>query len=392
VRALRFLTAGESHGPALIAVLEGLPAGLMVDLDAVNGFLKRRMGGYGRGPRMTKIETDAAKVLSGIRHGRTLGSPVALLIENRDHVNWAEAMSPEPVPAGAKTRAVTRPRPGHADLPGALKYDTHDVRDILERASARETAARAAAGAIALQFLAQFSIYVASHVIQVEGEGYPPGHEVLFVDITSIPEDSVLRVADPEIEKRMVAAIDRAAAENDTVGGAFEVAASGAPPGLGSHRHWDTRLDGRLAQAVMSIPAIKAVEIGQGIGIAGRRGSAVHDEILRTGRWKGFTRRTNRAGGIEGGITNGGEVRVRAYMKPLSTLRKPLGSVDVVTKEPFKAAVERSDITAITAAGVVGEAMMALVLADALLEKFGGDSLGETERNFNSYRKQVQKY
>jgi chorismate synthase len=391
VRTLRFLTAGESHGPGLTVILDGLPAGLAVDLDAVHTMLRRRMGGYGRGPRM-KIESDTLQVVGGLRHGATLGSPLALYMENRDFANWQEAMSPLPVPDDVKKRHVTRPRPGHADLAGALKYNTHDVRDVLERASARETAARTAAGAVAIQFLEQFSIWLASHVVRVGEAAYPPDHQVPFVDVTAIPADSPLRVADPGLEQRMVAAIDAAAADLDTIGGAFEVVASGVPPGLGSHRHWDTKLDGRLAQAVMSIQAIKAVEIGIGVHAAASRGSAVHDEILRTGRWKGFTRRTNRAGGIEGGISNGGEIRVRAAMKPLSTLKKPLSSVDVETKQVSKAAVERTDVTAITAAGVVGEAMVALVLADAVLEKFGGDSLEETRRNYRGYRTQIQKY
>jgi chorismate synthase len=391
VRALRFLTAGESHGPALVVILDGVPAGLALDMEQLQAMLRRRMGGYGRGARM-KIETDEVRVLGGVRHGRTLGSPITLQIENRDFERWREAMSPEPVGAEADPRAVTRPRPGHADLAGALKYNTHDVRDILERASARETAARTAAGAVAAQLLARFDIQIASHVIGVGEAAYPPGHEVPFIDITTIAGDSPLRVADPDLEKRMMAEIDAAAREGDTVGGVFEVAAAGVPPGLGSHRHWDTKLDGRLAQALMSIQAIKAVEIGQGVHAARSRGSTVHDEILRTGRWKGFTRRSNRAGGTEGGISNGGEIRVRAYMKPLSTLRRPLGSVDVNSKEPFQAAVERSDVSAIAAAGVVGEAMTALVLADALLEKFGGDSIGETERNWRGYRTQIQKY
>ncbi|MFQ5768562.1 MAG: chorismate synthase, partial [Acidobacteriota bacterium] len=328
MRALRFLTAGESHGPGLVVTLDGLPAGLEVSREGIDAMLRRRMGGYGRGPRM-KIESDKVRILSGIRHGFTLGSPVAFLIDNKDHARWAEAMNPDPVPADSKKLEVTRPRPGHADLAGALKYNTHDVRDVLERASARETAARTAAGALAIQFLERLSIYVASHVVGVEGIGYPPDHEVPFVDITSITPDSRLRVVDPELEKRMIEAIDRAAADYDTLGGVVEMVAAGLPAGLGSHRHWDTRLDGRLAQAVMSIQAIKAVEIGQGIRAASSRGTAIHDEILRTGRWKGFTRRTNRAGGVEGGISNGGEVRVRAYMKPLSTLKKPLASVDV---------------------------------------------------------------
>ncbi|MFQ5669133.1 MAG: chorismate synthase [Acidobacteriota bacterium] len=391
MRALRFLTAGESHGPSLTVTLDGLPAGLEIDLESVNKVLRRRMGGYGRGPRM-KIEADCVRVLAGIRHGRTLGSPVALSIENKDHIHWLDSMSAEPVASGVKKREVTRPRPGHADLAGALKYNTHDVRDILERASARETAARTAAGALAMQFLEQFSIWIVSHVIQVGGAAYPAGQEIGFVDISSLPEDSPLRVVDAELEKKMMRIIDHAASDHDTVGGAFEVVAAGVPPGLGSHRHWDTKLDGRLAGALMSIQAIKAVEIGMGVHGSASRGSEVHDEIYRAGRQKRFTRRTNRAGGIEGGITNGAEVRVRAYMKPLSTLRKPLGSVDVKIKQPFKAAVERSDVTAITAAGVVGEAMVALVLADAFLEKFGGDSLGETYRNFRGYQRQLQKY
>lgn len=392
MRALRFLTAGESHGPGLVVTLDGLPSGLTFDVDKINSMLRRRMGGYGRGPRMQKIENDSVQVLAGVRHGKTLGSPLALLIENKDFEKWRDAMNPEPVPEGTKIRKVTRPRPGHADLAGGLKYNTHDLRDILERASARETAARTAAGAVAALFLEHFSIWVVSHVIRVGAVAYPEDHEVSFIDISSIPADSPLHVADAELEKRMMAEIDAAAADFDTVGGSVEVVASGVPPGLGSHRHWDTKIDARLAQAILSIQAIKAVEIGQGVRAAGSRGSKIHDEILRSGRWKGFTRRTNRAGGVEGGITNGGEVRVRAHMKPLSTLRKPLASVDVESKKAFKAQVERSDITAITAAGVVGEAMMALVLADAMMEKFGGDSLGETTRNFDSYRRQMQKY
>jgi chorismate synthase len=341
---------------------------------------------------MQKIEQDAVQILGGIRHGRTLGSPIAMTIENKDFANWQEAMSPMPVAEDAPRREVTRPRPGHADLAGALKYNTHDVRDILERASARETAARTAAGALAIQFLDQFSIIIASHVVRVGDVSYPPGHEVPFVEITNIQEDSPLRVADESLEKKMIAAVDAAAADLDTIGGAFELVASGVPPGLGSHRHWDTKLDGRMAQAIMSIQAIKAVEIGMGVHAASSRGTAIHDEIQRSGRWNSFSRSSNRAGGMEGGISNGGEIRVRGYMKPLSTLKKPLDSVDVKTKEPFKATVERTDITAITAAGVVGEAMLALVLADAFLEKFGGDSMTETTRNLRGYRTQLQKY
>jgi chorismate synthase len=375
----------------LVVILDGLPAGLTVDLSGVDAMLRRRMSGYGRGPRM-QIEADRVRAISGIRHGRTLGSPIALQIENKDHANWAQAMSPGPVPEEADKREVTRPRPGHADLAGGLKYNTHDLRDILERASARETAARTAAGALAAQFLDQFSIWIASHVTRVGEAAYPPGHQVPFVEISSIPEDSPLRVADRELEQRMMSAIDEAAAGANTVGGAFEVVASGVPTGLGSHRHWDTKLDGRLAQAVMSIHAIKAVEIGEGIQAASSRGSQIHDEILRTGRWRGFSRRSNRAGGVEGGISNGGEIRVRGYMKPLSTLKRPLASVDVRTKKSFAAVVERTDVTAISAAGVVGEAMVALVIADAFLEKFGGDSLTETARNFEGFRRQVQKY
>ncbi len=392
MRALRFLTAGESHGPALTVILDGLPAGVPVNLEAAQAMMQRRMSGYGRGPRVRTIEADSLKILSGVRHGCTLGSPVAIMVENRDFANWREAMSPQPVAQGTNRRPVTRPRPGHADLAGGLKYNTHDVRDILERASARETAARTAAGALALQFLEQFSIVVASHVVQVGDVAYPPGHEVPLVDITNIPPESALQVADRDLERQMVAIIDQVAADADTIGGAFQVVAAGLPPGLGSHRHWDTKLDARLAQAIMSIQAIKAVEIGAGIHAAASRGTAIHDAIQRSGRWKGFTRSTNRAGGIEGGISNGGEVRVTGYMKPLSTLKKPLPSVDVETKEPFAAAVERTDITAITAAGVVGEAMTALTLADAFLEKFGGDSLKETARNLRGYRTQIQKY
>ena len=382
----KFTTAGESHGKALVAIIEGVPAGLPVDVAEINHELWRRQQGYGRGGRM-KIETDTVEILSGVRHGKALGSPIALTIENKDFVHWQDVMSSAELDAQPKNpRLVTRPRPGHADLAGGQKYQTRDLRDILERASARETAARVACGAIAKQLLARFGVEIKSHVVKL---GSHPEHllEKTWEEIAAISDNSPLNCADTNAEQQMIAHIDQAKADGDTLGGVFEVVAKGLPVGLGSHTSWDAKLDGRIARAIMSIHAIKAVEIGEGVANAGRRGSEVHDEIFHYG--EAFSRSTNRAGGLEGGITNGEELRVRGYMKPISTLRKPLASVDIDTKKASDAAFERSDITAVPAAGVIGEAMLAAVLANEMCEKFGGDSLDEMKRNFEGYQHSV---
>jgi chorismate synthase len=387
----RFTTAGESHGRALVAIVECLPAGMPLDVERVNHELKRRQHGYGRGARM-KIETDRIELLSGVRHGLTLGSPLALMIENKDWPNWVEVMSAEPTDLPPeKARRVKRPRPGHADLAGGLKYDTRDLRDVLERASARETTARVACGAIARQLLVNFGIELRSHVIQLGGI---PDHplELTFDQIKAIAAESPLQCADAEIERRMIELIDQKKTEGDTLGGIFEVVARGVVPGLGSHTSWDQKLDGRLAQAVMSIHAVKAVAIGAGVEASSLPGSEVHDEIGYNEETKEFIRASNRAGGLEGGVTNGEEIRVRGHLKPISTLRRALRSVDIDTKQEEKAAFERSDITVVPAAGVIGEAMVALVLAGAMREKFGGDSLGEMKRNFDGYREQLRGY
>ncbi len=390
-----------------MAILEGLPAGLRVDFDAITHDLRRRQGGYGRGRRMA-IETDRAEILSGVRRGETLGGPVALLIRNKDWDNWQNTMHVGPEPpagaTGARRAAVTRPRPGHADLSGALKYDRDDMRDILERASARETTARVAAGALARQLLGQFGIRVASHVITLGSVSLPGSDsEALnlpFARIASIPDDSPLRCVDADAEARMIAEIDAARSAGDTLGGAVQVVAHQVPPGLGSHVQWDRKLDGRLAQALMSIPAIKGVGIGLGPRVAELPGSQVHDEIVlpsggahasaRATSDMGVARPTNNAGGLEGGITNGEDVRVTAFMKPISTLMKPLRSVDLATMVESPAAIERSDVCAVPAAGIVAEAMVCLVLADAFLEKFSGDSIAEIERNYAQTRARVR--
>ena len=390
----RFNTAGESHGRALVAVVEGLPAGLAVDVEKINRELERRQWGYGRGGRM-KIERDRAEVLSGVRHGLTLGSPVALLIENKDWANWTEVMSVEPRPAGeveeGKSRRVKRPRPGHADLAGGLKYGARDLRDILERASARETAARVACGALAKQLLAVFGVEIRSHVVQLGGVPDSP-LEITWERVAAIPDEAPLRCADAKAQNRMVALIDEKRREGDTLGGVFEVVARGVVAGLGSHTSWDSKLDGRLARALMSIPAVKAVSIGAGVEAARLPGSQVHDEIGYDSEASAFVRPTNRAGGLEGGITNGEELRVRGFLKPISTLRRALASVDIDTKQEERAAFERSDVTAVPAAGVIGEAMVALTLAEAAREKFGGDHVAEMLRNFESYREQLRAY
>jgi len=382
---LRFLTAGESHGQALVMTLDGMPAGLSVDIDALNAQLRRRQGGYGRGRRM-QIESDRAEVLAGVRHGVTTGAPIALLIRNRDWVNWQQTMHVEPeMPpdaSGTKREEVTRPRPGHADLAGALKYGHDDVRDVLERASARETAARVAAGSLARQLLGAFEIRLASHVSAIGDVVVPADRIVSFDEANTLPEDSPLRCVDAGLQERMIAYIDAARDAGDTVGGAFEVIATGVPPGLGSYVQWDRKLDGRLGQALMCIHAIKAVGIGIGPEVAIRPGSRVHDEILPPASEAAVARRpTNNAGGLEGGVTNGEDVRVTGFMKPIATLMKPLRSVDLNTLTDAPAAIERSDVCAVPAAAVVGEAMVAFVLADAFLEKFGGDSIDEIRRH-----------
>jgi chorismate synthase len=384
---IRFTTAGESHGRALIAVVEGVPAGLPLAAAAVDADLARRMQGYGRGARM-KIEADAAQLLSGVRAGVTLGSPIALLIENRDWAAWEDVMSP-----GAREdeprRKLTRPRPGHADLAGTLKYDRADARDVLERASARETAARVAAGAVCRRLLAELGVEIGSHVVALGG--------VEARELSALPsplnpasDRSPVRCLDPEAERAMVARIDAAKDAGDTLGGIAEVVARGLVVGLGSHVSWDRKLDGRLAAALMSIPAVKGVGIGLGFGAAMLAGSQAHDEIFRAGEAEGrltggFARRTNRAGGLEGGITTGEPLVLRVAKKPIATLMSPLASVDLETGESAKAQSERSDVTAVPALAVIAEAMTAIVLAGAYVEKFGGDSLDEMRRNFEGY-------
>jgi chorismate synthase len=388
---LRFLTAGESHGKALIAVLEGLPAGLEIDFAALAGELRRRQGGYGRGRRMA-IESDRAEPLSGVRHGLTTGAPVALMIPNKDWENWQRTMHVEPEePAdatGPERPVVTRPRPGHADLAGVVKYGHDDIRNVLERASARETAARVAVGALARQLLAHVGTQIVSHVTSIGPVSLHDPLAVTFEDAWAIPADSPLHCVDPDAERQMIAEIDRAREAGDTMGGSFEVIARAVPPGLGSYGQWDRKLDGRLAQAIMSIPAIKAVGIGRGPVAASLPGSKLHDEILpSTGRQTvvGVIRPTNNAGGLEAGVTNGEDLRVSGYMKPIATLMKPLRSVDLTTMAESPATIERSDVCAVPAAAVVGEAMVALVLADAVLDKFGGDSIQELTENHRAF-------
>ena len=383
----RFETAGESHGECLVATLTGLPSGIPIASAGIDHELWRRQQGYGRGGRM-KIETDKASIVAGIRNGHTIGAPVALLIANADWKNWTESL---PVAEGdpAKHKPVSRPRPGHADLAGAVKYGFPEARYILERASARETAARVAVGAVARQFLAQFGIEVLSHVIAVGHRRL--GRIAVWEELAELAtrREVLLGCVDALVEKEMKEVVDEAYRTGDTVGGIFEVVARGVPVGLGSHVTWDSRLDGQLAQAIVSIQAVKGVEIGLAEEGALSFGSKVQDTIHYQRDQRRFFRGNNRAGGLEGGMTNGEEIRVRGFLKPISTLRRPLESVDLETREPAKAAYERSDVCVVPAAGVIGEAMVSLVLAKAMLEKFGGDSLRETKRNFDGYCQQV---
>ncbi|MEP6618218.1 MAG: chorismate synthase [bacterium] len=387
---LRFTTAGESHGPALVSVLEGMPAGVPLLAEHVDADLVRRQQGYGRGRRM-QIEKDGIEFLSGVRAGETLGSPISMLIRNRDWKNWQEIMDPAPRDTDAegvlRRRAVTRVRPGHADLTGILKYDRDDARDILERASARETTARVAAGAIARRLLAQLGVSIGSHLVHLGGVDAKRPAE-LPADLNATSDASQLRTLDAEAERDMIERIDRAKKEGNTLGGVCEVVALGLPVGLGSHVSWDRKLDARLGGAMMSIPAVKGVEIGMGFGASRVTGAEVHDEIvLAPGRIRAgnVSRPTNNAGGLEGGISTGEPLVIRVAMKPISTLMRPLGTIDVATGAPASATAERSDVTAVPAMGVIAEAMAALVLADAMLEKFGGDSLGEIQRNLDGY-------
>jgi chorismate synthase len=393
---LRFTTAGESHGPALISILEGAPAGIPLLAGDVNVDLARRQQGYGRGRRM-QIESDAVEFLSGVRAGFTIGSPIAMMIRNRDWENWCEIMDPAPdTPnesggTAPRKRAVTRPRPGHADLAGMLKYDRDDARDVLERASARETTARVAAGSICRKLLAEFGVKIGSHLVQLGGidAALPDG---LPEDINAVSDASPVRTLDRVAEAAIIARIDEAKKSGDTLGGVCEVVCTGLPIGMGSHVSWDRKLDGRIGAAMMSIPAVKGVGIGMGFDAARQPGSAVHDEILSGGgsaRSANLRRRTNRAGGLEGGMTTGEPLVVRVAMKPISTLMRPLATVEMKTGEAASAVAERSDVTAVPAMGVIAEAMLAFVMAQALIEKFGGDSLGEMRRNFDGYVHQI---
>ncbi len=387
--AFRFLTAGESHGEGLVAVIDGVPAGLALTEAEINEDLARRQRGYGRGGRM-KIERDRVHLTSGVRWGLTLGSPITLTIPNLDWENWKATMSVGPPEPGVAAKQVTRPRPGHADLAGAMKYGHRDIRNVLERSSARETTARVAVAGVAKKLLSEFGVQILSHVIEIGGiRGGELG--LPWAEIQRRAEASEVRCADRDAERRIIEAIDDAKAKGDTLGGIFEVVALGCPVGLGSYVQWDRRLDGRLAQAFCAIQAIKGVEVGLGFETARRPGSQVHDEILYDAD-AGFKRTTNNAGGLEGGVTNGQPVVVRAAMKPLSTLRTPLRSVDVATKEAVEAVVERSDVCAVPAAGIVGEAMMAIVLAQAFLEKFGGDSVEEIRRNYDAYQASLKSW
>ncbi|MEE2822487.1 MAG: chorismate synthase [Acidobacteriota bacterium] len=382
---LRFFTSGESHGQALVSIVEGFPANVSLDVGFINAELKRRMGGYGRGARM-KIESDEIEILAGVRHGYTLGSPIAFVIRNRDWVNWIGTMSSEPDPEGAKKRRVTRPRPGHADLVGTQKYQFKDMRNVLERSSARETTSRVGVGALCKLLLKELGIVVYSHTISIKAVHLSDeGLEKVSKDSIPQIESSEMRCVDPSLDEEMKRAVDQAIEKGETVGGTFEIRVIGVPPGVGSYVHWDRKLDGQLAQAIMSINAIKGVDVGSGLE-ADPYGSQFHDEIFYDGKARQFYRKTNHAGGIEGGTSNGEEIIVRGTVKPIPTLRKPLMSVDFESKEPFEAQYERSDTCIVPAAGVVGEAMVSIVLAQAIQEKFGGDTIQEIQTNLTSYR------
>jgi len=382
--ALGFTTAGESHGPGLVAIVEGLPAGLELDRERIDREMARRQLGHGRGGRM-KIESDSVEVRSGIRHGRTLGSPIALLVANRDYSNWEERMNPWPVEAEVAESHL--PRPGHADLVGAQKFGHGDVRNVLERASARETAARVAAGALAKEFLAAVGVSVHSHVLRIASVAAPERDDLVAADFAEV-DDSAVRCLDPEASAAMVEEINQLRKRNESLGGIFEVRAFGLVPGLGSYTSWDLKLDGRLAQAVVSIQAVKGASVGEAWEVAGLPGSESHDEIFWSEE-RGYHRQTNRAGGVEGGMSNGEPLVVRGALKPISTLTKPLRSVDMQSKEPAQAMRERTDSTVVPAAGVVAEAMVALVLAGAYREKFGGDHIDDVRAALAAYRERI---
>ena len=401
---LRYLTGGESHGRLLLGIVEGIPSGLPLTAEAINIDLARRQRGYGRGGRM-RIEKDQVEIVAGVRHGKTLGGPLGLMIQNKDWENWQQIMSVTPNEAGSTQRVVTKPRPGHADLVGAIKYGHEDIRNVLEKASARETAIRVAVGAVAKQLLEPFGMKVISHVVEIggvrttiqsaSGGGLDPE------EIFNRAEESEVRCADPQATEQIMARIKEAKLKGDTLGGVFEIVVTRPPIGLGSYSQWDRRLNARLAMALMSIQAIKGVEIGLGFEVARRFGSEVHDEIFynkpkgksqKSKEPMGFYRRTNNAGGIEGGVTNGENIILRAAMKPIATLYAPLKTVDIVTKEPFKATVERSDVCSVPAAGVVGEAVVAFEMAAEMIRKFGGDSLAEMIRNYEAYIENVKNF
>jgi chorismate synthase len=387
---LRFLTAGESHGPELVAVIEGAPAGFEIDIARINHDLARRQKGYGRGGRML-IEKDEARIVSGIRFGRTMGSPVTFIVENRDYKNWEKRMSADPRDRG-EAKVVTRPRPGHADLAGVLKYNLVDIRDVLERASARETTARVAVGAFARQLIAPFGVQVLGYVVSIGSVQATVPSAMAIEELTRVTEDSQVRVADPEAERAIIAEIDACKKEGDTLGGIVEVVAVGLPVGLGSHVQWDRKLDGRLAHALLSLQAVKGVEVGIGFEAARVRGSQLHDEIGYDREMRRFTRHSNNSGGTEGGMSTGEPLRVRVAFKPLSTLMRPLKSTDIKTKAEAVGAIERSDVCAIPAAAVIAETVVAFELANAFLEKFGGDSLAEVTSNYRNYLEQVHNF
>jgi len=387
---LRFLTAGESHGPELVAVIEGAPAGFEIDVARINHDLARRQKGYGRGGRMA-IERDEVRVVSGIRFGRTMASPVTFIVENRDFKNWEKRMSADPSDRG-EAKAVTRPRPGHADLAGVLKYNLDDIRDVLERASARETTARVAIGAFAKQLVAPFGVNLLGYVVSIGATQAQVPADITIDQLARVTEESPVRVADVEAERAIIAEIDECKKSGDSLGGIVEVVAAGLPAGLGSHVQWDRKLDGRLGHALMSLQAVKGVEFGMGFGAARVRGSQLHDEIGYDSASRRFTRHSNNSGGTEGGMTTGEPLRVRVAFKPLSTLMRPLRSADIKTKAEAAGTIERSDVCAIPAAAVIAEAVVAYEVANAFLEKFGGDSLAEITRNYTGYLEQVRNY